>query len=107
MGAPRAVRITRLVSRPGMGPELAERCRIIARREAALYPDAYHVVQARQPLDGDRIELVSVTEWIDLDLMARLMPAGEITEPAFHHEYADCIESWRVESFEVTYTLGD
>jgi hypothetical protein len=103
MPVPRAIRVTRLVSRPGMGPELAERCRRIADRELLRYPGAYHVIQGRQPLDGDRVEVVSITEWYDLELMARLMPAGDITEPAFHDEYADCIESWRVESLEVTW----
>jgi hypothetical protein len=100
---PRVVRITRLVSKPGCGADLAARCRRIAERERANYPDAYHVVQARQPLDRDRIELISITEWTDLELMARLMPAGPLEEPAFYSEYADCCESWRVEIFEVTW----
>ncbi len=100
---PRAVRITRLVSKPGVGADLAARCRRIADRENANHPGAYHVVQARQPLDGDRIEVISITEWVDLELMARLMPAGVLEEPAFWSEYADCCESWRVEVFEVTW----
>ena len=102
-GVPRVVRITRLVSKPGCGADLAARCRLIAERERANHPHAYHVVQARQPLEGDRIELISITEWTDLELMARLMPAGPLQEPAFWPEYADCCESWRVEVFEVTW----
>jgi hypothetical protein len=103
---PRAIRITRLVSRPGLGPELAERCRRIAERERVNYPGAYHVIQGRMPLDGDRVELVSITEWYDLDLMARLMPAGDHAQPAFYEEYADCIEDWRVEALEVTWPVA-
>ncbi|HET7726607.1 MAG TPA: hypothetical protein VFK54_04705 [Candidatus Limnocylindrales bacterium] len=103
--APRVVRITRLVSRPGMGAELAHRCRHIAQRERDKYPGAYVVTQARQPLEDDRIEVISITQWIDLALMARLMPAGRHELPAFHDEYADCLESWRVEVFEVTWPL--
>lgn len=103
--APRVVRITRLVSRPGMGAELADRCRRIASRERERHPGAYLVTQARQPLDDDRVEVISITQWIDLALMARLMPAGRHEVPAFHDEYADCLESWRVEVFEVTWPL--
>lgn len=103
--APRVVRITRLVSRPGMGAELVHRCRRIAERERALHPGAYQVTQARQPLEDDQVELVSITQWFDLALMASLMPAGRHEQPAFHDEYADCLESWRVEVFEVTWPL--
>ena len=103
---PRAVRVTRLVSRPGMGSELTDRCRRIAEREQAKYPGAYHVVQARRPIDDERIELLSITEWFDLDLMARLMPAGDHVRPAFFEEYADCIERWEVEALEVTWATG-
>ena len=103
MPTPLAIRITRLVSRPGHGPELAERCRRIAERERAKYPGAYHVIQGRLPLDGDRVELVSITEWYDLQLMARLMPPDDVREPAFFAEYADLIEDWRVEALEVTW----
>lgn len=102
---PQVVRITRLVSRPGMGAELAARCRAIATRERINHPGAYVVTQARQPIDGDRVEVISITQWIDLDLMRRLMPAGAYEQPAFHDEYADCLESWRVEVFEVTWPL--
>jgi hypothetical protein len=101
--APRVVRITRLISKPGCGADLVARCRRIAERERVNHPGAYHVVQARQPLDGDRVELISITEWIDLELLARLMPAGPLEQPAFWSEYADCCESWRVEVFEVTW----
>lgn len=107
-GVPRAVRITRLTSRPGMGSELVNRCRRIATRERRKHPGAYHVVQARQRLDGDRIELLSITEWIDLGLMASLMPAGPHEVPAFWDEYGECVESWAIEVLEVTYPLeGD
>ena len=104
---PRAVRITRLVSKPGLGPDLVEACRRIADRELAKYPGAYHVVQARRPVDEGRIELVSITEWFDLDLMARLMPADPAAGPAFLAEYLDCIESWAVEALEVTWPRRD
>lgn len=105
-GVPKAVRITRLVSRPGCGAELVERCRHIARREQAAHPDVYLVTQARRPLDGDRIELVSITQWIDLAFMATHVAPDPPTEPAFHDEYADCIEAWSVEVFEVTWPVG-
>jgi hypothetical protein len=100
------VRITRLRSKSGRGAELVAICRAIAERERARYPSAYEVVQARQPLEGQRIELVSITYWIDLDLMARLMPRGAHTEPAFWTEYAHLVDTWEVEVFEVTWSPG-
>jgi hypothetical protein len=105
--APRVVRITRLVSLPGRGPDLVDRCRRIADRERARHPGAYRVVQTRQARDGNRIEVVSITEWIDLDLMQTVIPPGPHTEPPFWSEYADCVESWEVEVSEVTWTTED
>jgi hypothetical protein len=104
IGDAKVVRITRLVSRPGRGPELVDRCRAIADRERVHHPAAYRVVQARQPLDGDRVEVVSITYWIDLELMQAYVPAARHTRPAFWDEYADTLESWAVEVFEVTWT---
>ena len=100
---PRAVRITRLISRPGQGSELVERCRRIAARERKRYPGAYIVTQGRAPVDEERVEVVSITQWIDLDLMQSLIPPGPLTEPAFWPELADIVESWTVELFEVTW----
>jgi hypothetical protein len=105
--APRVVRMTRLVSLPGHGAELVERCRQIADRERANHPEAYHVIQGRQPLEGNRVEVVSFTEWMDLGLMRELMPASAYERPAFFDEYSDVLESWRVEVFEVTWTTED
>lgn len=104
IGEAKVVRITRLVSRPGRGPELVDHCRAIADRERAHHPAAYRVVQARQPVDGNRVEVVSITYWIDLDVMQAYVPAGQHTRPAFWDEYADTLESWAVEVFEVTWT---
>jgi hypothetical protein len=101
--APRAVRVTRLVSRPGQGSELVERCRRIAARERLRYPGAYLVTQGRAPVDGERVEVISITQWIDLDLMQSLIPPGPLAEPAFWSELNDIVESWTVELFEVTW----
>ena len=101
---PRVVRLTRLVSKPGSGAELVERCRRIADRERAKHPDAYVVTQARQPLDDDRVEVLSITQWIDLGLMQSLMPSERYDEPAFWDELEEAVERWTVEVFEVTWT---
>jgi hypothetical protein len=106
VAVPRVVRITRLLSKPGLGAELVDRCRHIADREHALHPGAFEVVQARQPIGDDRVEVVSITGWIDLALMGALMAPEPHAQPAFWDEYADCVESWRIEVFEVTWPIG-
>ena len=104
MVSPTVMRITRLVSRPHQGAELADRCAAIAEREARLHPAAFVVHQGRRLLQGGRTEVVSVTTWSDLRVVREHLPAGSPESPPFLDEYADLIESWSVEMFEVTRT---
>lgn len=105
---PNVLRITRLVSRPTMGPALVSRCMEIAERERTTNPGAYTVVQARRLLDGDRIEVVSLTRWLDLDAMLRYVPpTADPEQPPFYDEYATAVESWSVDLFELTWTTED
>ena len=104
MDAPTVLRITRLVSRAGRGPMLVERCAAIATRERVLHPNAFVVFQGRRLLPGDRIELVSITQWRDLELVRGNLPAAAPPAPPFYQEYADALESWQVELFEATWT---
>ena len=105
MAVPTVLRITRLVSKPGLGAMLVERCAAIAVRERELRPDAYFVLQGRRLLDGDRTEVVSITDWRDLEhVRARMPEAAPTDRPPFYEEYADCLDDWRIELFELTWT---
>jgi hypothetical protein len=107
VAVPTVLRITRLVSKPGMGAMLVERCAAIAVRERALRPDAYVVLQARRLLDGDRTEVVSITEWQDLEHVRSHMPeAAPEDAPPFYQEYADVLDDWKVELYELTWTTA-
>lgn len=105
VGVPTVLRITRLVSKPGLGAVLVERCAAIAVRERALRPDAYFVLQGRRLLDGDRTEVVSITQWHDLEHVRDHMPEAAPSDmPPFHAEYADVLDAWSVELYELTWS---
>ena len=107
MAVPTVLRITRLISKPGQGAALVERCAAIADRERALRPDAYFVLQGRRLLDGDRTEVVSITQWHDLEHVRERMPqAAPADRPPFYEEYADCLDEWRIDLFELTWTTA-
>lgn len=107
MAVPTVLRITRLISKPGMGAVLVERCTAIAERERTLRPDAYVVLQGRRLLEDDRTEVVSITQWNDLEHVREHMPeAAPVDLPPFHAEYADVLDTWAVELFELTWTTA-
>lgn len=103
MGVPTVLRITRLVSKPGQGPALVACCAAIADRERALHPGEFLVFQGRRLLDRDRFQLVSITQWENLDLIRDVMPTEPPTQPPFHDEYVAYLESWRVDLYEATW----
>jgi hypothetical protein len=95
LAVPTVLRITRLISKPGLGGVLVERCTAIAERER------------RRLLDGDRTEVVSITQWDDLEHVRDRMPeAAPSDRPPFYEEYADCLDEWRIELFEMTWTTA-
>jgi hypothetical protein len=107
LAVPTVLRITRLISKPGLGGVLVERCTAIAERERRLRPDAYVVSQGRRLLDGDRTEVVSITQWDDLEHVRDRMPeAAPSDRPPFYEEYAYCLDEWRIELFEMTWTTA-
>jgi hypothetical protein len=105
--APTVLRITRLLSRPGLGATLVERCASIGTRETTLHPNEFVVHQARRLRSGDRTEVVSITLWHDMEHVRRHMPPRPGPEPPFFEEYEDLVESWNVELLEVTYTSAN
>jgi len=102
--APTVLRITRLLSRPGLGATLVERCAGIGARETALHPGEFVVHQGRRLRSGDRTEVVSITLWHDMEHVREHMPARPPSSPPFLEEYEDLVETWTVELLEVTWT---